>query len=123
LCWKNGQNCLTYITLPNKAKLTKPIGQIWQRVWAVSFPGPRQDFGLVVDFMKQRAILNFTLDPRGKIRPLGGLLTPSFTPWGEHSLLFRWMEGRTENFTPRGQNSPLGDNFAPEVKVCPLGRS
>jgi hypothetical protein len=23
------------------------------------------------------------------------------------------MEGRTENFTPRGQNSPLGNNFAP----------
>jgi hypothetical protein len=35
----------------------------------------------------QRAILNFT---------------PLFTPRGEHSLLFRRMEGQTENFTPRG---------------------
>jgi hypothetical protein len=34
-----------------------------------------------------RAILNFT---------------PSFTPKGEHSVLFRRMEGQTENFTPRG---------------------
>jgi hypothetical protein len=25
-----------------------------------------------------------------------------FTPRDEHSLLFRRMEGRTENFTPRG---------------------
>jgi hypothetical protein len=33
------------------------------------------------------------------------MFTPSFTPRGEHSLLFRRMEGRTENFTPgRGQN-------------------
>jgi hypothetical protein len=26
-----------------------------------------------------------------------------------------------DNFTSRGQNSPLGDNFAPGVKVLPLG--
>jgi hypothetical protein len=40
------------------------------------------------------------------------------------------MKVQTENFTPRGQNSPLGDNFAPEVKVllklrmglCTLGK-
>jgi hypothetical protein len=38
------------------------------------------------------------------------------------------MEGRTESFAPRGQNSPLGDNFAPmgEVKngpqACRFGR-
>jgi hypothetical protein len=31
------------------------------------------------------------------------------------------MEGRTENFTPRGQNSPLGDNFAPGGQSLPLG--
>jgi hypothetical protein len=36
---------------------------------------------------------------------------------GEHSLLFRRMEGRIENVTPRGQSSFLG------VKVCPWGRS
>jgi hypothetical protein len=63
----------------------------------------------------QRAILNFTpgpqggisplgvnLAPRGEICPLGVKFTPSFTPRGEHSLLFKRMEGRTENFTPRG---------------------
>jgi hypothetical protein len=41
---------------------------------------------------------------------------------GEHSLLFRRMKGQTENFTPRRQSSPLGDNFAPRgvVKNGPL---
>jgi hypothetical protein len=34
------------------------------------------------------------------------MFNPSFNPVGEHSLLFRRMEGRTENFT-------LGDNFTP----------
>jgi hypothetical protein len=85
-----------------------------------------------------RAILNFTpgpqgctsplvvnLAPKGEICPLGVMIIPSFTPRGEHSRLFRRMEGQTENsppddnFSPRGQNSPLGDNFAPGVKVCP----
>jgi hypothetical protein len=63
--------------------------------------------------------LTSPLAPRGEICPLGGRFTPSFTPSGEHSLLFRRVEGRTENFTPKGQNSPLGDNFAHGVKVCP----
>jgi hypothetical protein len=90
-----------------------------------------------------RAILNFnpgshvwtsslavTLSPRGEICSLGGMFTPSFTPRGEHSLLFGRMEGWTENytpppgdnFTPRGQNLPLGPKFAPwgEVKNVPL---
>jgi hypothetical protein len=84
----------------------------------------------------QRAILNFTpgpqewpkplgvnLAPRGEICPLGVMFAPSFTLTGEHYLLFRRMEGRTENFTPRGQTSPLGDNFAPWGKVLPSGRS
>jgi hypothetical protein len=50
-----------------------------------------------------------------------------FTPRGKHSLLFRRMEGQTENFTPgdnfnpRGLNSHLGDNFAPEGQSLPLG--
>jgi hypothetical protein len=56
---------------------------------------------------------------RGEICHQGEMLTPSFTPGGEHSQLFRIIEGRTENFTPRGQYSPLGDNFAAGVKVCP----
>jgi hypothetical protein len=62
--------------------------------------------------------LTSLLAPRGEICPLGEMSTPPFTPRGEHSL-FRRTEGRTENFTTRGQNSPLGDNFAPGVKVCP----
>jgi hypothetical protein len=62
-----------------------------------------------------RVILNFTLGPqgwtsplgvnlapRGEICPLGVKFIPSFTPRGEHSLLFRRMEGQTENFLPRG---------------------
>jgi hypothetical protein len=48
------------------------------------------------------APLGVNLAPRGEICPLGVKFTPSFTPRGEHSLLFRRMEGRTENFTPRG---------------------
>jgi hypothetical protein len=46
--------------------------------------------------------LTSPLTDRGQICPLGVKNTPSFTPRGEHSLLFRTMEGRTENFTPRG---------------------
>jgi hypothetical protein len=52
------------------------------------------------------------------------MFTPSFTPRGEHYLLFRRMAGRTWNiFTPREQNYPLEDNFAPgiEVKNGPQG--
>jgi hypothetical protein len=30
------------------------------------------------------------------------MFTPSFTPRGEQSLLFRRMEGQTDNFTPKG---------------------
>jgi hypothetical protein len=77
------------------------------------------------------------LAPRGKICPLGRMLTPSFTPRCEHSLLFRWNGGANrefhpqgitsppgDNFTPRGQNSPLGSKFAPkgEVKNGPQGQ-
>jgi hypothetical protein len=42
------------------------------------------------------------LAPRGEICHLGGMFTPSFTPRGEQSLLFRRMEGQTDNFTPKG---------------------
>jgi hypothetical protein len=56
------------------------------------------------------------------------MVTPSFTPRSDHSLLFRRMEGQAENFIPRGQNSPwgttspLGSKFAlrGEVKNGPL---
>jgi hypothetical protein len=46
--------------------------------------------------------LGVNLAPRGEICPLGVKFTPSFTPRGKHSLLFRRIEGRTENFTPKG---------------------
>jgi hypothetical protein len=55
------------------------------------------------------------------------MFTPSLTSRGEHSILFRRMEGEQRNsphrynFTPRGQNSLLGDNFAPEDQSLPLG--
>jgi hypothetical protein len=67
--------------------------------------------------------LTSTLAPRGKIGPLGLKFTPSFSPRGEHSLMFRRMEGQTEfhppgdNFTPRGQNSLLGPTLPLEVKL------
>jgi hypothetical protein len=38
----------------------------------------------------------------GELCPLGGMFTPSFTPRGERSLLFRRMEGQAENFNLRG---------------------
>jgi hypothetical protein len=58
--------------------------------------------------------------------PLEGIFTHSFTPRGEHSLLFRRIVERTENlppgdnFTPLGQSSFLGDNFAPGGRSSPL---
>jgi hypothetical protein len=56
-------------------------------------------------------------------------LTTWFDPrGGEHSVLFRRMEGRTENisppgdnFTPRGQSSLLVDNFTHGGPSVPLG--
>jgi hypothetical protein len=47
-------------------------------------------------------LLTSPLAPRGEVCPLWVKFTPSFTHRGEHSLLFRRMEGRTENFTPTG---------------------
>jgi hypothetical protein len=61
------------------------------------------------------AVLNFTHCPRGEICLLGGMFTPSFTPL---CYLEEWR-GKQRislpgyNFTSRGQNSLLGDNFAP----------
>jgi hypothetical protein len=61
-----------------------------------------EGFGIFLVINSLRAILNFTPGPQGITSPLGVKFTPSFIPRGEHSLLFRRMEGRTENFTPRG---------------------
>jgi hypothetical protein len=67
--------------------------------------------------------------PRGERCPLGGMFTPSFTPRGEHCTVYLEEGGvkqrispTVDYFTPRGQNSPPGDNFAPrgEVKNGPL---
>jgi hypothetical protein len=46
------------------------------------------------------------------------MFTPSFTPMGEHSLLFRRMEGRIENFTTHGDKfNPRGQNLTPGDKI------
>jgi hypothetical protein len=65
--------------------------------------------------------------PRGELCPLGGMFTPSFAPRGEHTPLFRRMGGGKQrisppvyNFTPRGQNSLIGDNFDPGGQSLPL---
>jgi hypothetical protein len=51
------------------------------------------------------------------------MCTPSFTPRVEHHLAEWRGEQRIsppgDNFTHRGQSSPVGDNFKPGVKVCP----
>jgi hypothetical protein len=55
-------------------------------------------------FQKLRPVITTWFDPRGEVRPWGvkfahrGELCPAR---GEHSLLFRRMKGRTENFTTR----------------------
>jgi hypothetical protein len=61
------------------------------------------------------------LSPRGNVHPF-------VHPQGWiHTLLFRRMEGRTENFTPgdnfnpRGQKSALGDKNQPWGTTSPLG--
>jgi hypothetical protein len=54
--------------------------------------------------------------PQGWSLPLGGMLTASFPRRGEQSLLFRRMEGPTENFNP-------GDNFTPRGQIHPWGVS
>jgi hypothetical protein len=46
------------------------------------------------------------------------MFLPSFTPRGEHSLLFRRMEGQTENFTP-GENFTLGGEIHPWGTTSP----
>jgi hypothetical protein len=58
--------------------------------------------------------------PRGELCPLGGV----FTPRGEHSLLFRRMEGRTYvEFYPQVITSPrpLGTKFTPGGQLRPRG--
>jgi hypothetical protein len=47
------------------------------------------------------------------------MFTPLYTHRGEHSQLFRRMEGRTDNFTLRGQLHPSGTKFTPEGQLRP----
>jgi hypothetical protein len=67
--------------------------------------------------------MTFFTSPLGA---LGGMFIPSFTPRGEQSLLFRRMEGRTDNFTagdkihPWGTTTPLGSKFAPRGELRTL---
>jgi hypothetical protein len=69
-----------------------------------------------------------------EICPLGGLFTISFTPRGEHSLIFKRMKGQTVGLYPWGITSPpmwdnftmeanftLGANFTPGGHILPLG--
>jgi hypothetical protein len=55
------------------------------------------------------------------------MFTPSFLPRGKHYILFGRMEGRTENFiprgkfTPKGQFSSLGGQLRPWGQSLPLG--
>jgi hypothetical protein len=67
--------------------------------------------------------LGLNLAPREELCPLGEMFTPSFTPRGEHFLLFRRMEGRTENLIspPQGIMSPQGTKFSPWGQLCPFG--
>jgi hypothetical protein len=58
--------------------------------------------GRVIPERSKRPLLTSPLVTRGEICPPGAMFTPSFTRRGEHSKLFRRMEGRTDIFTPRG---------------------
>jgi hypothetical protein len=54
------------------------------------------------------------------------MFTPSFTPMGEHSLLFRRMEGQIDDFTPGDNFTTRGEFFkqifAPTEKLAPRGK-
>jgi hypothetical protein len=78
-------------------------------------------------------ILNFTPGPQGRTSPLGvhlaptgeicflgEIFTPSLTPRGEQSLLFRRMEGQTE-FHPQGTKFTPGGQIRPWGQSLPLG--
>jgi hypothetical protein len=57
-----------------------------------------------------------------KIALQGRIVTPSFAPRGEHSLLFKERRGEeSDNFTPRGQCSPLWANITRRGKILLLG--
>jgi hypothetical protein len=49
------------------------------------------------------------------------MFIPSFTPMVEHTLLFRRIEGRTENFTPQGITLLPWDKIHHWGTTSPLG--
>jgi hypothetical protein len=60
-----------------------------------------------VDISLLRTVFNNTswplgvkFAPRGELRPLGVLYTPSFFPRGEHYLMFKRTKGQTEGLHP-----------------------
>jgi hypothetical protein len=61
------------------------------------------------------------LAPRDELCPLGGLFTDSFTPRGEHSLMFRRMKQWSGGFHPWGVTSSLGELHHPWEPYLPLG--
>jgi hypothetical protein len=75
-------------------------------------------------FLQHGLPLGVNLAPRGDICPLGEMFTPSFTLSGYY--LKEWRDELRisppgDNYTPRGQNSLLVDNFAPGGQSLPLG--
>jgi hypothetical protein len=73
-----------------------------------SFRGQRPVFNNMVCPQVWSLSLGVKFAPRGELGPQGWTLFPRGSvhpydhPRGDHSLLFRRMEGRTDNFTPRG---------------------
>jgi hypothetical protein len=57
----------------------------------------------IIVFNNMSLHLRVTFFAKGEFLPLWGMFTPSFTPRGEHTLLFRRTKGRTQ----------VGDNFNP----------
>jgi hypothetical protein len=107
--------CATFLHVNSYALILTNIG--WATLWAIFFTNSSGHPEGHSELHPWTPGVNLAL--RGEICPLGEMFTPSFTPRGEHSLLFRRMEGWTYNFAPKGQNSPLGYNFTPGVKLCP----
>jgi hypothetical protein len=70
---------------------------------------PKEEAGFLTTWFAPRG----ELGPGGELCPLGRMFTPLFNPRGEYSLLFRRMEGPTENVTPYGTKFTPGSNFDP----------
>jgi hypothetical protein len=76
-----------------------------------------------LEFRRRRAILNLTPGPQGWNLSPRENIHPFVPPRGKHSLLFRRMEGRTENSTPRGKLYRQGTKFTTGGQLRPQGQS